>query len=63
MLKVIDGHKGIAYYTIKDVKSHQYGNTIKIDLDNATQEELKLLHEEKGGHPFIKEAGKTAKGE
>lgn len=63
MLKVIDGAKGVVYYTIKDAKSHQYGNTIKIDLENASQEELKLLNDEKGGHPFIKEADKKAKAE
>jgi hypothetical protein len=55
--KVIDGQKGIAYYTIKDVKSPQYGNTIAIDLEIATQEELKLLFAI--GHPFVKDDKKV----
>lgn len=61
MYKVIDGAKGIAYYTIKDVKSHQYGNVIKIDLENASQDELKLLYEENNGNTIIKEVKEKTK--
>lgn len=43
--------KGLVYYTISDVKSPQYGNTLVIDLENASQDDLKLLHEI--AHPFV----------
>jgi predicted RNA polymerase sigma factor len=61
MYKVIDGQKGKAYYPITDTKSPQYGNTITIDLETASQDELKLLFEI--GHPFVKDDKKVAKTE
>ena len=57
MYKVIDGQKGIAYVPITDYKSHQYGNTVAINLEIATQEELKLLFDI--GHPFVKDDKKV----
>lgn len=61
MYKVIDGAKGITYLTIRDVKSHQYGNVIKIDLENASQDELKLIYNEKNGDTLVKEVKEKVK--
>ena len=61
MYKVIDGTKGITYLTIRDVKSHQYGNVIKIDLENASQDELKLIYNEKNGDTLVKEVKEKTK--
>lgn len=61
MLKVTEEAKGAkAYYRIKDVKNPGYDTWVTIELESATQEELKMLHEE-GGHPFIKEVDKKTK--
>jgi hypothetical protein len=58
MYKVIEEEKrGISYYTITKVDSPMYGVTIAIDMEHATQEELKYLFD--AGHPFVKDDKKV----
>ena len=58
MLKITEEGKGAkAYYTIMKVDSPMYGVTLTIDLENATQEELKYLFDIQ--HPFVKDDKKV----
>ena len=57
-LKITEDGKGAkAYYTISKTDSPMYGTTITIDMENATQEELKYLFDIQ--HPFVKDDKKV----